>query len=180
MSRSEYFGRHGLGPLEDLSHDMERVFDSLLGRTVGTMLRSGAADKFVPALDVAESSDAFTVSVDLPGVDPDQVKIEMQDGKLTIAGTRAGISEENRANYHRVERGSGAFQRVVNLPGEVELERIEEEDYGTGRLGAVFIWLRRTLKHENGIYLQCKRARGEFCNGCLLSRGRIFTGASSP
>ena len=125
MNRSDYLNRNHLGPLEDLSQDMERVFDSLLGRTVGSMLRSGASEKYVPALDIKENSEAFTVSVDVPGVQPEDVKIELHDGKLTIAGSRSSVAEEERPNYHRIERASGSFQRVVTLPGEVDVEHID-------------------------------------------------------
>lgn len=124
MTRSD-FNRSGLGPLEDLSHDMERVFDSLLGRTVGTMLRTGNSEKYVPSLDVAESDEAFSISVDLPGVDLENVKIEMHDGKLSISGSRSGVTEETKDNYHRVERSSGTFHRVVALPSEVDIEKID-------------------------------------------------------
>ncbi len=125
MSRTDYYHRNNLGAIEDLSQDMERVFDSLLGRTVGTMLRSGNQEKWVPPMDVMESGEAFHVRLDLPGVDADQVKIEIDDGKLSISGNRPGVTNEERPNFHRIERGSGAFQRLVSLPGEVDIDKIE-------------------------------------------------------
>jgi HSP20 family protein len=125
MSRTEYFNRQNAGALEDLSQDMERVFDSLLGRTVGSMLRSNGNEKYVPPLDVMENSEAFTIRVDLPGVKPEDVRIEMHDGKLSIAGSRSGVSEEDRPGYHRIERNSGAFHRAVTLPSEVDVDKID-------------------------------------------------------
>ena len=125
MTRFNCSTPNGLGPFEDLSQDMERVFDSLLGRTVGTMLRTGTAEKFVPALDVAESEDAFKVQVDLPGINPEDVKIEMHDGKLSISGTRSGVSEEHSDSYHRAERSSGSFHRIVALPSDVDVDKID-------------------------------------------------------
>ena len=125
MSRNEYATRNGLGPLEDLSQDMERVFDSLLGRTVGTMLRNGERDKYVPSLDVSETKDAYLVHVDLPGVDPADVKVEMHDGKLAISGKRETKTEEKDRNYHRVERSRGSFFRALSVEGEVDVDSIE-------------------------------------------------------
>ena len=125
MSRNEYATRNGLGPLEDLSQDMERVFDSLLGRTVGTMLRNGERDKYVPSLDVSETKDAYLVHVDLPGVDPADVKVEMHDGKLAISGKRETKTEEKDRNYHRVERSRGSFFRALSVEGEVDVDNIE-------------------------------------------------------
>ena len=125
MSRNEYATRNSLGPLEDLSQDMERVFDSLLGRTVGTMLRNGDREKYVPSLDVSETKDAYLVHVDLPGVDPADVKVEMHDGKLAISGKRETKTEDKDRNFHRVERSRGSFFRALSVEGEVDVDNIE-------------------------------------------------------
>jgi HSP20 family protein len=125
MPRNEYYSRGNLGPFEDISQDLERVFDSLLGRTVGTMLRTGQQEKFVPALDVSESKDAYMVHVDLPGVDPANVKVEMHDGKLVISGKRESRSEDKDKNYHRIERSGGSFYRSISVDGEVDVDNIE-------------------------------------------------------
>ena len=125
MSRNEYATRNGLGPLEDLSQDMERVFDSLLGRTVGTMLRNGDREKYVPSLDVSETKDADWVHVDPPGDDPTHVKVEMHDGKLAISGKRETKTEDKDRNFHRVERSRGSFFRALSVEGEVDVDNIE-------------------------------------------------------
>lgn len=125
MAKLEMSNRSGLGPFEDISHEMERMFDSLLGRTVGTMLRSGSAEKFVPTLDVAETPDAFEVSLDLPGVKPEQVKVEMHDGKLIVSGERSSMHDTKDKNMHRVERTSGSFYRAVSLPTDVNVDQID-------------------------------------------------------
>lgn len=125
MTRSAYQNRRGSRPWEDFSQDMEKVFDSLLGCTVDTMLRKGANEKYVPALDISEKDDAFAIQLDLPGVNPDDVKIEMHDGKLTIAGSRVTTVEEKDTKYHRAERSSGSFHRAISLPGDVDVDNID-------------------------------------------------------
>ena len=115
--------KRNCGPLDELSHDMERVFDSLLGRTVGSVLRPGNEGTFVPALDVAESEAGFVVTVDLPGVNPDEVNLEMHEGKLIISGARPRSSTDLK--LHRVERRHGDFRRVISLPKDVDTEQIE-------------------------------------------------------
>ena len=112
------------GPLDEFSHDMERVFDSLLGRTVGSVLRPATQDKFVPALDVLESEQGFSVFLDLPGVNPDEVKIEMDDGKLSISGARTGLDAEGN-RFHRLERSFGDFERTLALPNDIDVENIQ-------------------------------------------------------
>jgi HSP20 family protein len=116
-----------LSPFEEFSSDMERLLDSLVGRTVGTVMRSNNAERFVPTLDVSETADAFWVSVDLPGVKPDDVKVELHEGRLSISGSRQSRSEDQEKNYHRIERSSGSFVRTLALPSEVNSEEIDAQ-----------------------------------------------------
>lgn len=118
-------GNRSLTPFEEFSTDIERMFDSLLGRTVGNALRSSESSKFVPHLDLAETANEYVISVDLPGVKPEDVKVEMEDGKLTISGKRETNVEDNSKNFHRVERTRGSFSRVISLPREVDEERVD-------------------------------------------------------
>ena len=128
MTRTDVPARRYVNPFEDISHDMEKFFDSVLGRTVGTMLRSGATgngDKFVPSLDVSETAEAYEVSVDLPGVKPEDVKLEVHDGQLSVSGKRENVLEKKDKNFHRVERSSGSFYRSIALPNEIDNEKVE-------------------------------------------------------
>ena len=124
MAQPNYANR-GLSAFEEFSSDMERVFDSLLGRTVGTAMRANSAEKYLPSLDVSESAESFEVAVDLPGVKPEDVKVEMHEGRLTISGRRQSVTEDKEKNYHRVERSSGTFLRTLALPSEVDMDRID-------------------------------------------------------
>lgn len=113
------------GAYEELSTDVERIFDSLLGRTVGTMLRTGNAEKYAPMLDITEGTEAYEVYIDLPGVRPEDVKLEMYEGKLVVSGQRStGTGQKDKA-LHRMERVSGNFTRAISLPSEVDVERID-------------------------------------------------------
>ncbi len=122
MARNELAGR---GAFDELSTDVERMFDSLLGRTVGTMLRNGSNEKYLPTLDIAESADGFDVAVDLPGVKPEDVKVEMHDGTLVVSGKRETLRDQKEKNFHRIERASGSFIRSIALPTEVNIEKID-------------------------------------------------------
>lgn len=117
MSRPQF------SALEELSHDMERVFDSLLGRTVGTVLR-GSENKSVPPIDISESDTNYIVSLDLPGVAPDEVSVEVLDSQLVISGERNLASNEEQ-RILRSERPSGEYKRSVPLPGEVDVSAID-------------------------------------------------------
>ena len=112
-------------PVEEFTTDMERMFDSLLGRTVGGVLRNSSREKFQPHLDIVETNTDYLVSVDLPGVKPEDVKVEMEDGRLTISGKRETVTEENAKSVHRIERTRGSFHRVISLPREVDVDKID-------------------------------------------------------
>ena len=133
------------GTFEEFSQDMERVFDSLLGRTVGTILRPATEPKYHPALDVVENEDAFLVSVDLPGIDPAQVKVEMHEGKLSISGKRDNVSQSGPGKtYHRVERIAGEFARVIAVPSDIDVDKID----ASYEHGVLTVTLPKSLKPQ--------------------------------
>jgi HSP20 family protein len=126
MSRAQVPTRR-YGPFDEFSTDIERMFDSVLGRTFGTMLRNGSSEKYVPVLDLAETPEAFEVRVDLPGVKPEDVKVELHEGQLVVSGTRDTTSERTDKNVHYVERASGSFMRTVGLPSDINGEKIDAQ-----------------------------------------------------
>ena len=76
-------------------------------------------------MDVSETADAFVVEAALPGVKPEDLDITLQDNVLTITGeTRQEQNEQQKANYHRVERRFGRFSRSVALPTQVQADRV--------------------------------------------------------
>ena len=80
---------------------------------------------FVPRADVAETENGFEVKVELPGLKPEEVRVEFKDGALWISGEKKEESEEEGKTFHRVERRHGEFRRMLTLPSHVEEEQIE-------------------------------------------------------
>jgi len=80
---------------------------------------------WAPALDISERKDAYLVTVELPGVDADDLEITLEDGLLTIQGERRFTQESSEQQFHRVERRYGAFRRSITLPAQVMGEQIE-------------------------------------------------------
>ena len=70
-----------------------------------------------PAVDISERSDAYRVTVEIPGIKADEVEITMADGLLTIEGERHAAREAAGEKMHRSERGYGVFLRSLALPG---------------------------------------------------------------
>jgi HSP20 family protein len=97
----------------------------LLGRLLqdedfDTLLRSAgepdSVSDWLPAVDVREEDSRFVIHADLPGVDPEDIEVSMEDGVLTIKGERHAESEEDQHGYRRFERVSGSFLRRFSLP----------------------------------------------------------------
>jgi HSP20 family protein len=80
---------------------------------------------WAPALDISERKDAYLVTVELPGVDADDLQVTMEDGLLTIQGERYFAHDSSEQHFHRVERRYGAFRRAITLPAQVVAEQIE-------------------------------------------------------
>ena len=78
-----------------------------------------------PAVDVKEETDRFVILADLPGVDPKEIEVSMENGVLSIRGERKAEKEEDRDGFHRVERVRGTFYRRFSLPDTADSEHVE-------------------------------------------------------
>jgi len=106
-------------PFRDLL-SIEGELNRLFGRTYGQS--TGA---WMPALDVYETKDRFVVTVELPGVEPGDVEVSVEDSALTIKGQREFYRNIDEESFHRIERRYGAFQRSLGLPATADAERVE-------------------------------------------------------
>jgi HSP20 family protein len=84
------------------------------------------APGWTPAVDLYETPDRFVVSLELPGLSREHIKIEIQQETLVVRGERP-VQHEEGARYHRVERGHGAFVRSFALPQPVDVEGVAAE-----------------------------------------------------
>jgi len=83
-----------------------------------------ATSDWSPAVDIKENETAYTVVADIPGVDPKDIDVHMEDGILTVKGERNLNREEEKEGYKRVERVHGSFYRRFNLPETVDADKI--------------------------------------------------------
>jgi HSP20 family protein len=110
-------------PVRDLAaveiERLNRMFEAFSGESFG----SGA---WVPAIDVYETGDQdVVVKVDLPAMKREDIKVTFENNVLSIEGDRKFVSEVAREQYHRLERGYGAFRRSFTLPTTVDAARVE-------------------------------------------------------
>jgi len=76
-----------------------------------------------PVLDLYETSDSLIINVEVPGIDIQDIHIEINDNTLLLKGERKFEKEVTQENYHRMERPYGPFQRTFTLPGIIEHEK---------------------------------------------------------
>lgn len=98
--------------------------DNLLSTFSGD---GGLAAGFHAMLDMSETDDAIEVRLDVPGIQPAEIEVEVIGNTLVISGERKEEKEEKGKTFHRVERTSGSFSRSVKLPCEVQSEHIEAQ-----------------------------------------------------
>ena len=107
---------------ERVRRQMDRLWDSFLE---GGLRRRGEGEvEWLPSLDVAETKNELVVKAEVPGMDPKDIDISLSDGVLTIRGEKRQEKEEKEADYHLVERSYGSFTRSVQLPREVQSDKI--------------------------------------------------------
>jgi HSP20 family protein len=80
---------------------------------------------WTPNVDIREDQNHITISMDVPGVRPEDVKISLENQVLTIAGEKQTAQQEKDERWHRWERQYGRFERTFTLPSTVDAERIE-------------------------------------------------------
>ena len=78
-----------------------------------------------PSVDIFEDDDKLVLSVEVPGVDKKDIKINVENNVLSISGERKFEQEEKKDNFRRIERRYGSFYRSFTLPRAVDTEKIE-------------------------------------------------------
>ncbi|NIL98802.1 MAG: Hsp20 family protein [Planctomycetales bacterium] len=104
-----------------MEEELEGLWDRFGGGDEGWL----TPPRFVPTVDVVEAENQFEVTVDLPGLKPEEVNVELHEGELWISGKREEKKEEKGKTYHRIERRHGEFRRVFPLPSTINEEAIE-------------------------------------------------------
>jgi len=115
-----------LTPFRDFER-MRRDMDRLWGSFFEGSLKKGTDGEaqWLPSLDISETSNDLVVKAELPGMDPKDIDISLNDGMLTIKGERKQEKEEKEENYHLIERSYGSFCRSVKLPKEVKHDKVK-------------------------------------------------------
>lgn len=100
-------------------------FDSFFNDVNGEKTHTENANFFRPSVDVKETEKAFALDFSLPGMEKENVKIELKENRLTVSGERAMAKEDKAEKYHRIENHFGSFSRSFILPDNIKSDAIE-------------------------------------------------------
>jgi len=106
--------------------DLMRRFREELDQAIGT-LGLGQTPMATPAVDIFEREGNIVVQADLPGLKPDQVKVEVTDDGIVIRGECSEEQEQRGENFYRCERSHGQFYRVIRLPEHADADRAQAQ-----------------------------------------------------
>ena len=110
--------------------DMDRMMEDFFGRRVrpwwpDRWFRTDEMEVRAPAIDLFEDKDDIVVKAELPGMDKDNIEVNLADSTLTIKGEKKKEEEIKEENYYRSERSYGSFIRTVELPKAVRTDKVK-------------------------------------------------------
>lgn len=116
-------------PAERFHHDMNRLFDDFFkdfGWPTSSLSREWGTS-FSPSINVSEGDKSIEISAELPGMDEKDIQVSLTKDILTIKGEKKQEKEEKNKEYYHVERSYGSFQRSLQLPCEIEADKIKAD-----------------------------------------------------
>ena len=113
-------------PLRDMltaQRELDRLFRGAFG-PVAVGEEEASTRTWAPPVDIFENGDNLVLKAELPGMNPDDVEIRVEDNTLYLKGERKFEKEVKEQNYHRVERSYGTFTRTFSLPNSIDADKV--------------------------------------------------------
>ncbi len=104
-----------------------RAVESLMSRMFDDSQESWLGTALSPMIDLSETDDEVDVSMDLPGMKPEEIDIQVHNNVLSIKGERNEEKEQKDRTFHRVERRYGSFARAITLPSSVDENKVDAQ-----------------------------------------------------
>ncbi|EIM62223.1 MAG: Hsp20/alpha crystallin family protein [Desulfobacter postgatei] len=149
-------------PLEQFHQEIDQLFDRAF-RGFGlspfspdqSLVPTFADGILKPTLDLGATDKEYTVTVEIPGVDEKDVKLEIINDTLTISGEKKQEKEEKEKNFYRMERSYGSFQRILSLPEDADQDKVK----ATFKTGVLTVTMpRKALPKSNVKQIEVKTA----------------------
>lgn len=128
-------------PFALLRKEMDSLFDSFF-RGFDIEPFEVSYSGFIPRINVAETEKEVRVSAELPGTDEKDIDVSLQNDILTIKGEKKQEKEDRGKDYYTMERSYGSFSRSIQIPAEVETDKIEAKF----KKGVLTVTLPKTTK----------------------------------
>lgn len=119
------FNNRSWGTLSELRREMDRLFDDFWTAPGPSQPLQGMDSQWSPACDIEEADGHYVLSLEMPGVSKDQVKVEFHDSQLVISGERRSESQRKEKGQTYSERRYGRFQRSFALPAGIDVAKVE-------------------------------------------------------
>lgn len=119
-------------PLNELSA-FRNAFDDFF---TAPAVKPESSPSFSPAVDIVSTEDHVELAVELPGMNKEDICVNIEDKVLTISGQRNWQEEDNKKNYYRRERHYGSFKRAFTLSDDILTDEVTA-DYADGVLKVV-------------------------------------------
>lgn len=123
MVRTPQWQNQGLAQ-DPIKQIFDRLFEGSLFQPGSTDESSVVTSQWVPLVDIKEEANRFVLYADLPGVDPQDIEVQMDKGMLTIKGERRSEATLETESFSRVERRHGSFHRRFALPDSADPDGI--------------------------------------------------------
>ena len=109
--------------------EFRRSFDLLNSMLddLGSLKTDSFKGAFSPAINTREGEFAYHIEVDLPGIEKEDIHIQVEDNTLAISGERKIKEEMKEENYYKIESSFGSFSRLFSLPEDADIENIHAE-----------------------------------------------------
>jgi len=117
-------------PFRELLSTQDRfnqLFNQTFSQVFGPEGKELTKGSWAPAVDIYETGNNLFIKAELPGIDPKDVDVRVENGTLSISGERKIEKDVNEGNYHRVERSYGSFVRSFNLPPTISTDNVQAE-----------------------------------------------------
>lgn len=112
-----------------LRNDFDQLFQeffdqpfSFLNKPLATFQSS---EQFHPSVNLSETKKQIKITAELPGIDPEDIDLELSDDSISIQGKKESKEEEKGEHYYHMERSYGTFYRTIPLPAEINADKVE-------------------------------------------------------
>lgn len=123
MMRQSQWSNRGMGQ-DPIRQAFDRLFEGSLFQNESGDESSVVTSQWVPRVDIKEEANRFVLYADIPGVNPEDIEVQMDKGMLTIKGERREEATREKESFSRIERRHGNFHRRFALPDSADPDGI--------------------------------------------------------